>query len=96
MLPNGSPIVGSSAPPPFQEKKSTFVGHLCIDKIKQQTQREMREAVSTSHCSQPNTIEYEMAMEWCVLQSRSERWWKQIYMQQGVELRKLKANLKLK
>ncbi|XP_057504082.1 protein ANTI-SILENCING 1-like isoform X2 [Actinidia eriantha] len=95
MLPNGSPIVGSSAPPPFQEKKSTFVGHLCIDKIKQQTQREMREAVSTSHCSQPNTIEYEMAMEWCVLQSRSERWWKQIYMQQGVELRKLKANLKL-
>ncbi|GFS44927.1 bromo-adjacent homology (BAH) domain-containing protein [Actinidia rufa] len=73
------PIVGSSAPPPFQEKKSTFVGHLCIDKIKQQTQREMREAVSTSHCSQPNTIEYEMAMEWCVLQSRSERWWKQIY-----------------
>ncbi|PSS17805.1 Protein ANTI-SILENCING like [Actinidia chinensis var. chinensis] len=96
MLPNGSPIVGSSAPPPFQEKKSTFVGHLCIDKIKQQTQREMREAVSTSHCSQPNTIEYEMAMEWCVLQSRSESWWKQIYKQQGVELRKLKANLKLK
>ncbi|XP_057478472.1 protein ANTI-SILENCING 1-like isoform X2 [Actinidia eriantha] len=96
MLPNGSPIVGSSASPLFQEKKSTFVGHLCIDKIKQQTQREMREAVSTSHCSQPNTIEYEMAMEWCLLQSRSERWWKQIYKQHGVELRKLKANLKLK
>jgi hypothetical protein len=38
-----------------------------------------REAVSTSHCSQPNTIEYEMAMEWCLLQERSEFSWKKLY-----------------
>ena len=31
-----------------------------------------KEAVSTSHCSQPNTLEYEMAMDWCLLQERSD------------------------
>jgi hypothetical protein len=31
-----------------------------------------KEAVSTSHCSQPNTLEYDMAMEWCLLQDRSD------------------------
>lgn len=30
-------------------------------------------AVSTSHCSQPNTIEYEMAMEWLLVQQKSVR-----------------------
>lgn len=38
-----------------------------------------KEAVSTSHYSQHNTIEFEMAMEWCLLQSRSEKWWKNLY-----------------
>ncbi|KAL6980130.1 hypothetical protein U1Q18_021779 [Sarracenia purpurea var. burkii] len=97
MLSNGSPIVGNIVPPPCTpEKKSTFVGHLVIEKVKQQMQREMKEAVSTSHCSQPNNIEYEMAMEWRLLQSRSELFWKKLHKQQGEELRKLKANLKLK
>uniref|UniRef100_A0A5B7B2F1 BAH domain-containing protein n=1 Tax=Davidia involucrata TaxID=16924 RepID=A0A5B7B2F1_DAVIN len=97
MLSNGRPLVGGIAPPPcLPGKQSTFFGHLFIDKIKMQMQREMKQAVSTSHCSQPNTIEYEMAMEWCLLQSRSESWWKRLYKQQGEELRKLKANLKSK
>ncbi|THF95070.1 hypothetical protein TEA_028957 [Camellia sinensis var. sinensis] len=91
------PLVGSMAPPPsFLGKQSTFTGHLFVDKSKHQMQREMKEAVSTSHCSQPNTIEYEMAMEWRLLQSRSDRWWKLLYKRQGEELRKLKSNLKLK
>lgn len=38
-----------------------------------------KEALSTSHYSQPNTIEYEMAMEWCWLQSISKLWWKKFY-----------------
>ncbi|KAI7994408.1 Protein ANTI-SILENCING 1 [Camellia lanceoleosa] len=97
MLSNGRPLVGSMAPPPsFLGKQSTFTGHLFVDKSKHQMQREMKEAVSTSHCSQPNTIEYEMAMEWRLLQSRSDRWWKLLYKRQGEELRKLKSNLKLK
>lgn len=100
MLPNGRPLVGSRPQPPnFPGKQSTCIGHLSIlsvDKMKQLMQREMRDAVSTSHCSQPNTIEFEMALEWCLLQSRSDNWWKRLYKQQGEELRKLKANLKLK
>ncbi|KAA8525308.1 hypothetical protein F0562_007163 [Nyssa sinensis] len=97
MLSNGRPLVGSIAPPPYLPgKQSTFFGHLFIDKIKMQMQKEMKQAVSTSHCSQPNTIEYEMAMEWCLLQARSGSWWKSLYKQQGEELRKLKANLKSK
>ncbi|XP_043810715.1 protein ANTI-SILENCING 1 isoform X2 [Manihot esculenta] len=55
-----------------------------------------KEAVSTSHCSQPNTIEYDMAMDWCLLQERTDLEWKHLYKQQGQELRKLKANLKSK
>lgn len=96
LLSNGRPLVGSIGTPCFPEKKPTFFGHLVIDKVKNQMQREMREAVSTSHCSQPNTIEYEMAMEWCLLQERSDLSWKKLYKQQGEALRKLKSSLKFK
>ncbi|OUZ99937.1 RNA recognition motif domain [Macleaya cordata] len=82
MLPNGRPLVASrGSPPKLSGKSSTLVGHLFIDKIKLQTQREeIKRAVSTSHCSQPNTIEYEMALEWCLLQTRADKWWKEFYM----------------
>ncbi|KAF8393360.1 hypothetical protein HHK36_021603 [Tetracentron sinense] len=98
MLPNGRPLVGSRGTyPRLLGKQSTFAGHLFIDKVKFQMQREeMKRAVSTSHCSQPNTIEYEMAMEWSLLQARSDSWWKKLYKQHGEELRKHKANLKSK
>ncbi|KAM7459402.1 hypothetical protein LguiA_036396 [Lonicera macranthoides] len=97
MLPNGRPLVGCVGPPPWLAKKQlTFVGHLVVDNVKLQMQRDMREAVSTSHCSQPNTIEYDMAMEWRLLQSRSDTWWKKLHKQQGEDLKKLKANLKSK
>ncbi|KAF5456539.1 hypothetical protein F2P56_026009 [Juglans regia] len=91
---NGRPLVGSIGTPCFSEKKPTFFGHFAIDKLRYQMPREMREAVSTSHCSQPNTIEYDMAMEWCLLQERSDFCWKQLYKQQGEELKMLKSSLK--
>ncbi|RVW64633.1 Protein anti-silencing 1 [Vitis vinifera] len=96
LLSNGRPLVGSFGTPCFPGKQSTFVGHLSIDKVKVQMQREMKQAVSTSHCSQPNTIEYEMAMDWCLQQERSDSCWKKLYKRQGDELRKLKASLKSK
>lgn len=40
---------------------------------------EQKEAVSTSHCSQSNTIEYEMAIDWCLLQERWDRVWQLLY-----------------
>lgn len=94
MLPNGRPLV-CSTPSTFPGKQSTFYGHLVIDN-KTQGQREKKNAVSTSHCSQPNTIEYDMAMEWCLLQARSDSWWKGLYKKQGQELRRLKASFKSK
>ncbi|KAL3566208.1 hypothetical protein D5086_031623 [Populus alba] len=81
MLSNGRPLVGSIASPCFPGKQSTFFGHLTINKLRIHMQREMKEAVSTSHCSQPNTLEYEMAMEWRLLQERSD-----------LALRKLRQN----
>ncbi|XP_052203746.1 protein ANTI-SILENCING 1 [Diospyros lotus] len=93
MLSNGRPLVGAPPPPQLREDPA-FFGHLFIDRVRFQMQREMRDAVSTSHFSQPNTIEYEMAMEWRLLQSRSDRWWKQLYEEQGEQLRMVKGKLR--
>ncbi|XP_073119247.1 protein ANTI-SILENCING 1-like [Henckelia pumila] len=97
MLPNNRPLIGSIAIlPNFSEKQTTFVGHFAIDKVRRQMQRDMKEAVSTSHYSQTNTIEYEMAMSWCLLQSKADRWWTKLYEQQNVNFEKLTSDLKLK
>lgn len=96
LLSNGRPLLGSIGTPCFTGKQSKFVGHLALDKLKFQMQREMREAVSTSHCSQPNSLEYDMAIEWSLLQERLDCAWKKLYEQQELELKKLKVKLKSK
>ncbi|WJX41958.1 hypothetical protein P8452_29245 [Trifolium repens] len=93
LMSNGRPLVGSFGLPCFPEKKRTFYGHYAID---QPRQREMKDAVSTSHCSQSNNIEYDMALEWCLLQERVEKTWRKLYLRQSEELSKLKAKLKSK
>ncbi|GMG99052.1 hypothetical protein Nepgr_000892 [Nepenthes gracilis] len=95
MLPNGRPLIGRIAVLSFPVKHSLFPGHLVVGKLKLHMQKD-KKALSTSHSSQPNTLEYDMAMEWRLLQAQSELWWKRLYKQQGEELRKLKANLKSK
>ncbi|CAI9759656.1 unnamed protein product [Fraxinus pennsylvanica] len=95
MLPNRRPLVGCyGVLPRVSGRQTSFVGHLAIDDVRRQIQRDMKDAVSTSHYSQTNTIEYEMAMDWCLLQSRSDIWWKTLYEVQREQLRKLRANLK--
>ncbi|XP_017233334.1 protein ANTI-SILENCING 1 isoform X3 [Daucus carota subsp. sativus] len=95
MLPNGRPLVATKAPPiHFTEGQHAYFGHLVIDSIK--LQRNARDAVSTSHCSQPNTIEYTMAMEWCLLQAQFDRIWEGLYKHHKEDMRRLKRNLKLK
>lgn len=97
LMSNGRPLVGSIGVPSFPEKKPIFYGHHVVDQLRMmQTQREMKDAVSTSHCSQPNNIEYEMAIEWCLLQERASKSWRKLYQRQGEELSKLKAKLKSK
>lgn len=97
LMSNGRPLVGSFGRLPcIPEKKPTFYGHHVIDQLRLQTQREMKDAISTSHCSQPNNIEYDMAVEWCLLQERADKSWRKLYQRQGGELSKLKAKLKSK
>ncbi|KAK6912699.1 hypothetical protein RJ641_022300 [Dillenia turbinata] len=80
MLPDGRPLVGIiPSLANLQEKQASFPGLLVVDKLKLQMQREMKQAVSTSHCSQPNTIEYAMALDWRLSQARSDRWWEKMY-----------------
>ncbi|KAL1532490.1 protein ANTI-SILENCING 1-like isoform X2 [Salvia divinorum] len=95
MLSNQRPLVACHVHlPKLFEKQTTYVGHLDIDKDRRQMLREMKEAVSTSHYSQHNTIEYEMAMDWCLLQSQSDEWWERLYEQQRKELKKHMDNFK--
>ncbi|GMI92538.1 ANTI-SILENCING 1, Increase in Bonsai Methylation 2, SHOOT GROWTH 1 [Hibiscus trionum] len=94
LLPNQRPLVASIPNPCFSRKQSMFAGHLIVDKLK--SQREMKEAVSTSHCSQPNTLEYDMAMEWCLMAETSNVFWKKLYEQQGKEIKRVKGNFKSK
>ncbi|XP_073021644.1 uncharacterized protein [Primulina eburnea] len=97
MLLDQRPLVGCPVLlPEYPRKQTAFVGHLSIDKVKRLMQREMKEAVSTSHYSQPNTIEYEMAMEWSLLQSKSNIWCQKLFELHEVESRKLMANLQVK
>ncbi|XP_055827397.1 protein ANTI-SILENCING 1 [Solanum dulcamara] len=97
MLSNQRPLVASFVTLPKMEGNTpSFAGHLCVDKLRLQLQREMKEAVSTSHCSQGNTIEDEMGIEWRLLQSRSDSWWNRLYKQQKEELRKTVSELKRK
>ncbi|XP_019225321.1 PREDICTED: protein ANTI-SILENCING 1 isoform X2 [Nicotiana attenuata] len=97
MVSSQRPLVASFVSLPKTEgNASSLAGHLCVDKLRLQLQREMREAVSTSHCSQPNTIEYEMANEWRLLQARSDSWWNRLYKQQKEDLTKIASGLKRK
>ncbi|KAL4194659.1 hypothetical protein AMTRI_Chr05g60580 [Amborella trichopoda] len=97
MLPSGRPLVASKGKHLMPRMSTKFFGHLSVEKLKFQNHREeMRKAVSTSHCSQPNTIEYEMAMEWRLLQEKSDCWWKELYKQHSEELKKLRNNLQKK
>ncbi|XP_075486036.1 uncharacterized protein LOC142525597 isoform X2 [Primulina tabacum] len=97
MLLDQRPLVGCTVLlPEYPRKQTAFVGHLSIDKVRRLMQREMKEAVSTSDYSQPNTIEYEMAMEWSLLQSKSNIWCQKLFELHKVESRKLMANLQRK
>lgn len=96
MLSDGRPLIATKAAAPVVSGKPKFAGHISIEKHKlmhrSHQAEEIRKAVSTSHCSQPNTIEYEMAMEWRLLQEKSECWWKELYKQENLELDKVKHN----
>ncbi|BFG24592.1 hypothetical protein CerSpe_108660 [Prunus speciosa] len=92
---NWRPVIGIRRSLKGPDKTARFVGHLSIAKIRLQSQREaMRKAVSTSHCSQPNSIEYDMALEWCLQQEKSDACWKTLYEKQVEEIREARRAIR--
>eukprot|EP00252_Welwitschia_mirabilis_P011915 TRINITY_DN2649_c0_g1_i1.p1 TRINITY_DN2649_c0_g1~~TRINITY_DN2649_c0_g1_i1.p1 ORF type:complete len:657 (+),score=169.45 TRINITY_DN2649_c0_g1_i1:430-2400(+) len=97
MIQGERPLIATKAVP-VTSGKSKFAGHIGIEKHKLQLVRahqteDMKKAVATSHCSQPNTIEYEMAMEWRLLQEKSERWWKELFTKANLEIEEAQQEL---
>ncbi|GAV69173.1 hypothetical protein CFOL_v3_12674, partial [Cephalotus follicularis] len=96
MLADGRIVFGER--PTLREfnKPASFVGHLVIDKNRSQRQHKEKSAVSTSHFSQSNTIEYDLAMDWRVLQERSDKWWTLLHEEQAKQIQRGQSLLRLK
>ncbi|KAL6615561.1 hypothetical protein ACP70R_037831 [Stipagrostis hirtigluma subsp. patula] len=71
----GRPLYCSKGLLKVPKPAGTLVGHLSIYNIKitQKQREEQKKAVSTSHCSQPNTIEYDLALDWMLVREKQER-----------------------
>ncbi|GJR43858.1 hypothetical protein Tco_1311961 [Tanacetum coccineum] len=83
------PVVGSR--PSFKEpgnNEPKYFGHFAVGR------RQWKNAGSTSHYAQPNTITFDMAMEWQALQKKSELCWDALFEQHSKEQADLKALLK--
>ncbi|KAI3850758.1 hypothetical protein MKW98_030818 [Papaver atlanticum] len=92
MLPNGRPLIAQrGVRKVLPEKSAKFFGHITLDRYRH---REGKRAVSTSHCAQSNTVEYELALDWILQQRQSEATRKVLFELHGKELDALKAQLK--
>ncbi|XP_024980346.1 protein ANTI-SILENCING 1-like [Cynara cardunculus var. scolymus] len=87
-------VVGSRPSLKNPAHPSKYFGHITINNLKQMQQAGMRHAVSTSHYSQPNTIAFEMAMEWCALDMKFKLCWDALYQLQAKEIGNIKTHLK--
>ncbi|XP_045806727.1 protein ANTI-SILENCING 1 [Trifolium pratense] len=95
ILEGGRVVIAKKGTVTDPAKKNTLTGHLSINRGPRHKQsREMRNAVSTSHCSQPNTIEYAMAMEWTKQYYKSEACWKALCEKQMKEIDDVKSKLR--
>ncbi|PWA70028.1 hypothetical protein CTI12_AA291490 [Artemisia annua] len=85
------PIFGSR--PSLKEPDNNqpkYFGHLAIDRRQWVNSKNVG---SASHYAQPNTITFEMAMEWQALQKESELSWDALFEQHAKEMDDLKALL---
>ncbi|KAJ6852405.1 protein ANTI-SILENCING 1-like isoform X1 [Iris pallida] len=96
MQPNGRPFLASKGILTVAPKVSTIYGHLSLERRNQMQREEMRKAISTSHCSQGNTIEYEMALEWTLLQEKYNDCYFWLHKRQGGEVKQIKNSIKAK
>lgn len=69
------------------QKAAKFPGHLKVEKGRLQPLRvEHKHAVATSHCSQPNTIEFELALEWLIVLLKYQRSKEKLFTKQHGQL----------
>lgn len=88
ILPNGRPLCAKLGMLELPQKVSKFPGHLKIEKGRLQPVRvEHKHAVATSHCSQPNTIEYELALDWLLIRHKYQRSKDRLYKKQQGQLK---------
>ncbi|XP_027081437.1 protein ANTI-SILENCING 1 isoform X3 [Coffea arabica] len=101
IISNQRPVVGCIANlPHLRGKLSTFHGHVSVDEVdknKTQTRKDKRDAKSSCHSSQPNSVAYDLGTEWCLLQKRSNFSWQKLHkahqLQYGELMAKFKRNL---
>ncbi|KAJ8756083.1 hypothetical protein K2173_024630 [Erythroxylum novogranatense] len=93
MLADGRCIVGKRASLRNPGKTATFNGHLVLNNKHRRISEDMRKAVSTSHFSQANNLEFELAIEWRLLQEKSNMWWKELHKQQLNEINEVRRQL---
>ncbi|CAF1934210.1 unnamed protein product [Brassica napus] len=75
MLDDQRPLVGSRDFPKEVRECGSFTGHQrLVDRALMSISK--RKAVSTAHCTQPNHIVHELAVEWKALHAKSEGKWK--------------------
>ncbi|PKA51614.1 DNA (cytosine-5-)-methyltransferase [Apostasia shenzhenica] len=97
ILSDGRPVCAKLGMLELPRNTNKFSGHLKIDRSRIQTLRlEHKKALSTSHCSQPNTIEYEMALDWLLLQEKYRRSWKRLLKNQGDQMKTFMSRYKPK
>ncbi|KAL0926327.1 hypothetical protein M5K25_002545 [Dendrobium thyrsiflorum] len=88
ILSDGRPVCAKLGMIELPPKAAKFPGHLKVEKGRLQPVRiEHKQAVATSHCSQPNTIEYELAMEWLLLFEKYQRSKEKLFKRQRRQLR---------
>ncbi|KAM0828813.1 hypothetical protein ACQ4PT_067296 [Festuca glaucescens] len=71
----GRPLYCSKGLLKIKKPSGALVGHLTISnqKMSQRQREDQKKAVSTSHCSQPNTIEYDLALDWMLVREKQAR-----------------------
>ncbi|KAG2309850.1 hypothetical protein Bca52824_029598 [Brassica carinata] len=85
MLDDQRPLVCSRDFPKEVGECRSFTGHQrLVDRALMS--REKRKAVSTAHCTQPNHIVHEMAVEWKALHAKSEGKWKRLLEEQAKDI----------
>ncbi|WCJ40634.1 nucleic acid binding [Euphorbia peplus] len=92
VMEDGRPIVGRKGAVNDLGKVVNYCGHLSMYKLKQRQTEEMRKAVSTSHFSQQNTLEFDMAIEWCTLQEQANMCWEKLFTKQAGEIEVVKRS----